>query len=386
MNDLERFKAVVNFEEPDYIPIFGFPGAPGMSRGCMGKTHRRLVETGMPAHVGGFGAPGSRSDVESWKQYWGTTDPITLDFNIKKDMQGFRTETRVEGEYEIIESENGSVTRQVIDNDATYSMPDFIIYPVRDRESWEFYKERMTPAGKMAKDEIEQNCRRFDDRDRPLTVNAGGTLGNVRSLMGPEAFCMALYDDPELVHDIITWYVEMSREYVFPLVERLKPEVVQLWEDICGNHGMMVSPGHFDEFGGNLYREVAGFAHEQGVDLVIVDSDGNVNELVPLLASFKVNGLFPFEAKGNNDLFGMRKALPEFVLMGWLEKETVNEGNEDTIEPEIMSKVPPLLEKGGYFPNGDHGLQPFVTFDNLCRFMTLLHEVCGNPEGSFPRK
>ena len=74
-----------------------------------------------------------------------------------------------------------------------------------------------------------------------------------------------------------------------------------------------------------------------------------------------------------------------FVFFGWLEKESVNEGNEKLIEPEIMSKVPPLLEEGRYFPNGDHGLQPFITFPNLCRFMTLLHEVCRNPEGEFPR-
>jgi hypothetical protein len=98
VNDLERFKAIVNFEEPDYMPIFGFPGAPGMSRGCMRKTHERLVETGMPEHVGGFGAPGSRADVESWKEYWGTTDPITLDFKIGKSAQGFKTEKRIEGE------------------------------------------------------------------------------------------------------------------------------------------------------------------------------------------------------------------------------------------------------------------------------------------------
>jgi hypothetical protein len=50
-----------------------------------------------------------------------------------------------------------------------------------------------------------------------------------------------------------------------------------------------------------------------------------------------------------------------------------------------MSKVPALLGKGGYFPSGDHGIQPLVTFPNLCRFMTILHEVCGNPDGEFPR-
>jgi len=35
------------------------------------------------------------------------------------------------------------------------------------------------------------------------------------------------------------------------------------------------------------------------------------------------------------------------AFFGWLEKETVNEGNEKLIEPEITSKVPPLLEKIG---------------------------------------
>ena len=54
-------------------------------------------------------------------------------------------------------------------------------------------------------------------------------------------------------------------------------------------------------------------------------------------------------------------------------------------EAEVMGKAPPLLARGGHFPNGDHGIQPPVTFPNLCRFMTLLHEVCNNPEGEFPR-
>ena len=73
------------------------------------------------------------------------------------------------------------------------------------------------------------------------------------------------------------------------------------------------------------------------------------------------------------------------MRLPWLEKEVVNEGNEHRIEPEIRDKVPPLLAKGRYFPNGDHGIQPMVTYNNLRRFMTVLHEVCGNPEGEFPR-
>ena len=384
MNERERFRAMVRFETPDHVPIFGFPGAPGMSRGCMRGTWDRLVATGMPAGVGSHDLDDGER-VESWKRYWGTADPMTLDFRLERDVPGFRTTSHVEGEYEIIESESGAVRRQVLDNEATYSMPEFITYPVRDRESWEFYRKRQTPRGRMPADEMEERCRAYDDRDRPLVISAGGTVGSVRSLMGPEAACTALYDDPELVRDIMQWKLDMTREYVFPLIERLRPEVVALWEDICGNHAMMVSPRQFEEFGGDYYRETCAAARANGADLVTVDSDGNVGELVPLLASFGVNGLYPFEAKGNADLISLRRELPEFVMFGWLEKETVNEGNEDRIEEEIMSKVPPMLERGGYFPNGDHGIQPLATFDGMRRFMTILHEVCGNPEGTFPR-
>lgn len=359
-----------------------------MSRGAMQKTHERLVDTGMSAEVGGASKLYGDSEsarVNSWKDFWGTTDPIDLDFGIAGGAKGFKWKERFEGQYRIAECENGQIIRELIDNDITYSMPEHIAYPVRDRESWEFYKERATNVRTMSDEDMEANCRRFDDRDRPLALGGGGTVGRIRSLMGPELFCMTLYDDPELVHDMIQWDLENVRKFNLPLIERLRPEIVALWEDISGNHAMMVSPAQFEEFGGDYYREVAEFSKANGVDMITVDSDGNVNELVPLLASFGVNCLHPFEAKGHNDLFKMREDHPEFILMGWLEKECVNEGNEGMIEEEIMSKVPPLLEKGRYFPNGDHGLQPLVTYPNLLKFMTLLHEVCGNPEGSFPR-
>ena len=385
MNALERFQAVAHGEKPDYVPIFGFPGAPGMSGGCMKLTHDRLIETGMPARVGGLHRNWTLHDVASWHRYWGTTGPVGLDFSLAWGAEGFRTTTRIEDGYEIIESESGEITRQVIDNDITYIMPEFIRYPVRDRHSWEFYRERTTPRESMSREEMDVRCRAFDERHMPLVVGAGGTYGLIRGLMGPEAVSMAFYDDPGLLHDILQWHLGQVREHAFPLIERLKPEAVAMGEDLCYNHGMLLSPAHFREFCGAHYREVCDCAHANGVDLVAVDTDGNMMEFAGLARSCGVDAIYPCEVKAGNDLFVLRDRYPDMVFLGWLEKECVNEGNEGTIEPEIVGKVPPLLGKRYYFPNGDHGIQPLVTFPNLCRFMTLLHEACGNPEGEFPR-
>jgi hypothetical protein len=46
MTDCERFLAVPTGQTPDYVPIFGFPGAPGMSHGALRPTHERLVARG----------------------------------------------------------------------------------------------------------------------------------------------------------------------------------------------------------------------------------------------------------------------------------------------------------------------------------------------------
>jgi hypothetical protein len=48
-----------------------------------------------------------------------------------------------------------------------------------------------------------------------------------------------------------------------------------------------------------------------------------------------------------------------------------------------MSKVPFLLEQGGYFPSVDHMVPPDVTFDNYCYYINTLREVAGLEKLSF---
>jgi hypothetical protein len=203
--------------------------------------------------------------------------------------------------------------------------------------------------------------------------------------MGPERALTALYDDPSLVHEMIEWNTWRINTYTFPLIERLRPEIISCGEDNCYNHGMLISPVHFREFCSPFYRQLGELARDCGVDMLALDSDGNVMELALLVEECGVNCLHPFEVKAGNDLFKLRQDHPDLIMMGWLEKEVVNEGNGHLIEEEILSKVPALLARGRYFPNGDHGIQPLVSFESLCKFMTLLHKVTGNPEGEFPR-
>ena len=79
MNDLERFKAHCRGQPIDYVPIFGFAGAPGMSGGAMAKTYDRLVDTGMPEDIGGGTWLSQRRPLDGWHRYWGVTQAIDVD-------------------------------------------------------------------------------------------------------------------------------------------------------------------------------------------------------------------------------------------------------------------------------------------------------------------
>ncbi len=377
MTDRERFKAICRGERPDdYWPIFGFPGAPGMSGPVIEELRLKLIEQGMPASVG----------VEySWQKYWGTTGPVYPPFGLALPSKGIQREVRREGEWEIIEYETGARTRQLTNNDAVYTMPDFQAYDVCDRKSWERYRELTRPGGLRPAAEVEADIAAFEPEDRPLVIYGISTWGMLREMMGPVLASTILHDDATLAHEIIQTRLEDFEIYTVPLIERLRPDAIHCGEDICYNHGMLISPQHFEEFCAPAYRRVCEVARDCGVEVVAIDTDGNINDFVPLVEHSGVNGVFPCEPRAGTDLFALRERCPNFVFFGWLEKEVVNEGNEHLIESEIRCKAPRMLETGRYFPNLEHTAQPLSNFGNLCRFMTLLHEVTGNPEGEYPR-
>jgi uroporphyrinogen decarboxylase len=362
----------------------------------MHSVHQHLVEQGMPDWVDGNYSLDSYNGSDTWQRYWGTLIPIDatftpmqtpLDFSLPAipNKRGIKKNSRIEGEFEIIESETGAVTRQVVDNSVTYSMPEFLAYDVRDRASWNFFRDRATPDRRWSEEQIQSHCAQYLHRDRPLCLKVGSTWGTVRDLMGPERGCMILYDDPELAREIIEWEAWLRKEYLFPIIERLRPEIICCHEDNCYKQGMMISPDHFVEFCSPYYRQISQVAKDCGCEMVAMDSDGNISQLVKLAAECGINALYPCEVKADNNLFEIKKQHPDFIFFGWLEKECLNAGNENLIEKEILTKVPAMLAQGRYFPNCDHGIQPFVSFDNMRKFMTLLHEVTGNPEGEYEK-
>ena len=46
-----------------------------------------------------------------------------------------------------------------------------------------------------------------------------------------------------------------------------------------------------------------------------------------------------------------------------------------SIEKEVLSKVPWLLEQGGYMPSIDHSVPPDVPFENFLFYWNLIKQI-----------
>jgi len=81
-------------------------------------------------------------------------------------------------------------------------------------------------------------------------------------------------------------------------------------------------------------------------------------------------------AAGNDAVALRKKYGKNLILSGTIDKRALAKGR-GAIREEVMSKVPFLLEQGGYFPSIDHVVPPDVTFENYCYYINLMREVAG---------
>ncbi len=83
------------------------------------------------------------------------------------------------------------------------------------------------------------------------------------------------------------------------------------------------------------------------------------------------------EVAAGNDAVAMRKKYgKDLIIAGTIDKRALIKGKE-AIREEVMSKVPFLLEQGGYFPSVDHAVPPDLPFENYCYYINLMREVAG---------
>ena len=119
------------------------------------------------------------------------------------------------------------------------------------------------------------------------------------------------------------------------------------------------------------YRRVIEFGRSRGVHLFGLDSDGNIDPLIPVWMDAGIDILYPFEVQAGMDVLAVRKKYgKDLRIWGGVDKRCLA-GGPAAIDEEL-ERIGPLIGEGGYVPMLDHSAPPDIPFQNYCYFLKKL--------------
>jgi uroporphyrinogen decarboxylase len=254
------------------------------------------------------------------------------------------------------------------------SIPSYVEFPVKDRDTWESYRDRFDLDGIRHPDNWDELKAEWEEREYPLGVNGGGFFGWVRGMMGVKATVRTFYSDPDLIEEMFDFRAEMMLRTIRRPVKELDIDFSSWWEDMCYNSGPLISPKLFEEYMVPQYKKITSVLWDHGVDIHYLDCDGDITKLVPLWLDAGINCMFPLEIRGNTDPDQLRETYGKKVLlMGGVDKVPLAQG-KSAIDEEI-ERVRPLIDTGGYVPHVDHRVPSDVSYPNYLYYLEKKREM-----------
>lgn len=346
-------KAVLQGEFPEQIPQFEW--------GYWPETVERWRNEGMPA------------DKEPWEvcdiTYYDRV-PVNTRFCPEFEL----TVLSDDGDHQVIRDQNGIV--QEITKGQT-SMPRYLSHPVTSLADFKALIPRLNAdQPERFPQDWPSAARNLANRKHVLVM--GGCeisfFGWHRDLMGVENLLMAYYDQPELIHAIS----EHHLAYLKRLYTRILPDIdfdfIFMWEDMSFKNGSLISPALVREFMLPYYRDLIGYFKGLRDLKVMVDSDGDVRELIPLFLDAGVDGMLPFECAAGMNICEIRREYPEMIISGGIDKREIAKGQE-AIDRELEQKLPAMFAQGRYLPSMDHHVPPEVSYEDFRYYLLKTHEI-----------
>ncbi len=374
MTARERHEAIRAGERPDHIPVAGIA--------IWEETRERWEQEGMPRDVNPNVVLGL-----------GENDRLGLPLNLNM-VPPFPVEVLAEdGRYVTVRDENG-ITKRMLRTDfdrsgglmakagATSSMSQWLDFPVKDLASWEALREERFRVNLAERLPSDWERTRMDFRQRAEThwvtyfcFPLFGLFGGLRQLRGFEGLVFAMADQPALIHKMANDLVDFWLSVFAQVLQQVRLDEVTFFEDMASTKSPLLSPAAFREFLAPTYRRLCGGLADLGVAHRCVDSDGNVQPLLPDLVACGVTGISPCEVQSGMDAGLLRQHFPSLTLHGGIDKRALAQ-DRDAIDRELDRRLATAWLHSKYLPAPDHSLPPDVSWENVRYYAERYRQGC----------
>ena len=278
-------------------------------------------------------------------------------------------------EEQVLSDVNGVIYRQ---RKTHKTIPNFIRFPIEDEASYLDLLPRLNGAdpGRYI-DDFDEDLHWRRERGEIIGVNFRSFFGFPRNYMGLENWSMAYYDQPQLVRRIIRDRLQFGKDLLKRILSAGHLDFVQIWEDMAYKTAPLISPELVRDSMLPAYKELVAYLREGGVKLIMVDSDGRANDLLPIFLEAGMDGMHPCEIAAGCDPVALRQQYPRCALMGGLDKRAIA-GGQEGVDFELK-RVQPVLEQGAYIPMLDHFVPPDVSYQTYLYYVERRRELLSHP-------
>ncbi len=244
---------------------------------------------------------------------------------------------------------------------------------ISDEDDYEKLRHHLYPEAALDKEVVKGWAKKQQNGEAVIWFTLEGFFWYPRTLFGIEKHMYAFFDKPELIHKMNEDLAAFSLRAIDELCSVCSPSFMTFAEDMSYNHGPMLSKQAFDEFLAPYYLKVIPELKKRNI-IPLVDSDGDVTELIPWLKEVGVEGLLPLERMAGVDVAKIRNAHPTFKMIGAYDKTVMHLG-EEAMRKEF-ERLLPTMKTGGFIPSVDHQTPPDVSMENYKCYIRLLKEYC----------
>ena len=252
-------------------------------------------------------------------------------------------------------------------------MPEYIDHPVKDMNTWEenvkWRLDPNTPARYSDLKERMQTAQLEAAKGKIITQDHIGAYMYLRSLIGPQTLLYAFHDMPEVIHECMKAWLELSDHVIAQHQQYITIDEIFFDEDICFNHGPLISPDMMREFLIPYYQQLISNLKSRQLDksrylYIQVDSDGRSESIIELYQNHVgMNVMSPFEVAAGCDVVEIGKKYPDLVMIGGIDKRVLAAG-KDAIDKHLAHILPAMKKRGGYIPTCDHGVPAEVSLED----------------------
>ncbi len=256
------------------------------------------------------------------------------------------------------------------------SIPQSLSFSLQTREDFGRFRASWDPSTPARyPEDWEERKRRWEGRDYPVCAWTYGWYGLLRELMGVEGLSLAFHEDAALVEEISEFWGDFLIQVFDRALREVDVDYLLFWEDLAYKNGPLLSPAHFRRFFLPHYRRVIEHFRSVGLRLLMVDSDGNIESIVPLWLEAGINMLAPFEVDAGMDVVKVRQRYGDsMALIGGVNKRQVALGPA-AARAELHRRLTGMGDTG-YIATLDHSPIPETSYADYVAYLRLRNRLC----------